>query len=625
MSDTIGAMRLLVAITLLAACADDPELHVSVTNPQGLAIASTTVTDYESSMLSCDDVEFSRVSADELTAVAVTSETIGTDGKPTGALTGISRTDPKVIVARAFDAAGTLLAEGCAEQGVVSGNVTVSITTETAATASIALPDPAAADQTQVIVTATDPSGMLIDNRPVSWSVYGPAGSTPAVMPNVTIASDGVWEATAPTCTSGGIAKLHPVPPGIVGGYAVQMRVAWASELPPAFTGLTGSGLGLTPFVPPTGSQRYCAARVEGATRRLDCLDGSGVNVVAREFEVMLADGKTTLALMQSQTLTPEAIAIVSVPNGSDRDVYAITTRGHIIPVFPRPNQPVDDNYPVCGATCATPVDDAMVVPPCDTTPGQLLLHVTGVPAAQQIEAMPATGGPHTTLPLQVMPVDTDVALDNAGCVATLTAQTKQVISVHQGVRVAADLVASATRIYFDCNGGSCSSMAVLLGAGVGFLTGNEPRIIVASVDATGVVVVQAVFAQGGTGGHQLVQRVRYPAVSVPDHIVVGQYDTDSMADMLWNVTNKRGNPTTLEVAYARLVGTQPLEALSAAVPFVVDDLLSIDLVGVSMPDGLDDIVITGSVPGIGHGIVVIPASVPTAPISLAADPTCAP
>src|SRR6476646_9987 len=110
---------------LLAACTDDPTLHVAVTNPTGLPIATTTVTDYESPTLHCEDVEFARLTQDQLAAVAIATETIAADGKTTGALTGISRADRKVIVARALDATGSLLAAGCAEQGVVDGAVTL--------------------------------------------------------------------------------------------------------------------------------------------------------------------------------------------------------------------------------------------------------------------------------------------------------------------------------------------------------------------------------------------------------------------------------------------------------------------------------------------------------------------
>src|SRR6266850_3839102 len=138
MGDTIEAMKSFAPLVLvLGACADDPTLHVTVTHPSGLSIASTTITDYESPTLTCEDVEFARLGPDELVAVAVASETVAADGQVTGGLTGISRADPKVIVARGFDMMGSLLSAGCAEVGVVDGSVKVPIATVVAATASI--------------------------------------------------------------------------------------------------------------------------------------------------------------------------------------------------------------------------------------------------------------------------------------------------------------------------------------------------------------------------------------------------------------------------------------------------------------------------------------------------------
>src|SRR2546430_5198727 len=106
-SDTVGVMRssrsravALAVAFVAAACASDPTLHVTVTNPQGLPIVSTTITVYESDSLRCEDVEFSRLTDAELGAAAVTAETIDATGNTTGALSGISRTDHKVIVAR---------------------------------------------------------------------------------------------------------------------------------------------------------------------------------------------------------------------------------------------------------------------------------------------------------------------------------------------------------------------------------------------------------------------------------------------------------------------------------------------------------------------------------------------
>jgi hypothetical protein len=600
-------MRRFALAAMLAGCADDPELHVAVTHPASVTVATTTVTDYESPTLTCEDVEFARLGEAELDAVAITSVTIDATGKTTGALTGISRTDPKVIVARGFDSTGRLVAAGCAEQGVIAGQANLSIDTMVAAIASVGLPPAGTADQTQVIVSATDADGRLLDGRPVSWTVYGPAGSAPALAQNATTTSDGVWQATAPICTTNGTARVHPVPPGVVGGYAMQMRVAWATELPPMFTGLTTGGLSTTAFTPPTGSRRYCAARVSGTTRRLDCLDGSGASVIAREYEVTVNAGQVALVAMQTQALLPDTIAIVSVPSGSDLDVYAITQHGRVQTVFPRPGQPVDDTDPVCPpGTCATPVDDALVVPACDTTPARLLLHVNTVAADQQIQEMPATGGTRQVFPLTLGLAETAVDLDSGGCVTELKGAPRQVVSLQQGTRLAGTFVPLSTLIYYDCTASTCTTTPMLTGAAIGFTAGSEPRLIASSVDATGVVLVQLVFA-GGTGQRQLVQRARIPAVSTPDKIVVGQFDSDGQTDLLWDVTNRRGNATTLEVAYARQIDNQPLEAISPLEPFVIDDILSVDLAGEGGGgDGLDDLVLTATLPSGGHGIAVI-------------------
>jgi hypothetical protein len=626
MSDTIFAMRRFVFVGMLAACADDPQLHVTVTHPTDVDVASTTVTDYESPTLSCDDVEFARLGAAELDAVAVASVTIDATPNTGGALSGISRSDPKVIVARGFDTSGGLVSAGCAEQGVIEGQTNLAIMTAEAATASVGLPQAGAADQTQVIVNATDPGGKLIDGRAVSWTVYGPAGSAPALAQNATTIGDGVWQATAPICTASGSARVHPVPPGIVGGYAMQMRVAWATELPPMFTGLVTGGLSTTAFTPPTGSRRYCAARVSGATRRLDCLDGSGANVIAREFQVMVSAGQVTLVPMQTQALLPDTIAIVSVPSGTDLDVYAITQHGHVLAVFPRPGQPVDDTDPVCPvATCPTPVDDALVVPACDTAPARLMLHVNTVAPDQQIQEMPATGGTRDVFPVMLGLAETTVQLDSGGCVTELKGAPRQVTSLQQGTKVAGTFVPLSTLLYYDCTTGSCSTTPMLTGAGIGFTTGSEPRLVASSVDATGVVLVQLVFA-GGAGQRQLVQRTRIPALSAPDKIVVGQFDGDGQVDLVWDVTNRHGTSTTLEIAYARLVGSQPLEAISSLEPFVIDDILSVDLAGDNgSPDGLDDLVLTATLPSGAHGIAVIASGVHAPAISLPVDTTCAP
>ena len=51
------------------------------------------------------------------------------------------------------------------------------------------------------------------------------------------------------------------------------------------------------------------------------------------------------------------------------------------------------------------------------------------------------------------------------------------------------------------------------------------------------------------------------PAASIPDHIVAGQVDTDTGPDLFWDIAARNG--TSFEIAYARKVDGDNLEALS--------------------------------------------------------------
>jgi hypothetical protein len=114
------------------------------------------------------------------------------------------------------------------------------------------------------------------------------------------------------------------------------------------------------------------------------------------------------------------------------------------------------------------------------------------------------------------------------------------------------------------------------------------------------------------TGG--VIERSRMPAAAVPTHIVSGQFDTDGLPDLVWDVTTKG---TSFEIAYSREVDDEPLEALSAAGSASIDDMLVGDLTG----DGIDDLVLLD---GSGGGTVVVPVGMP-ASTTVTADPTCSP
>jgi hypothetical protein len=600
----------LAVVGLLGACGDDPSLHVVVEHPTGLTVDKTVVTVYESPTLTCIDVAFRRIAEADLVPLAVAEETIMASGAVDGELSGISRVDHKVIVARGYDAMGEPLTGGCEEQGVVEGRTKVEIKTRELVTVSLVAPDPTDnTDPLRAIVAATDRTGQGVDNRRVAWIVYGPAGATPASTTNAEmLADDASWIPTTPACTQNGPAVVHPVPPAKIGGYAVQIGVEWAKALPPMYTSLTSARLDAfseritAPASATSKSTRFCAIRIAGSVRRLVCLDGT----LARDYAVNVSGGTASLTSMQTQTLTGEARVVIAVPSGDDRDVYAVTTRGFLVPLFGAPMP--DNRTPVCPLaqpTCDPQVEDAIAVPACGSQPGRIILRLS-TNGTGQLKQMSVRGGDLADFPAPVIPA-TLVQLDSAGCVdrfeAGGTNTQRQVVTYSMGARNALDeFVPIGTRAVYGCNAATCMHNELLIGAGVAF---TEGRMVVSAVDATGVVLVQVVMAPDSPDKDRLVERLRYPSAAIPARIVAGQLDTDGDSDLFWNISARRG--ASFEVAYARQVGGVPLEALSPAVQVDVADVLIGDLTGT----GVDSLVFTEStaLSAGTSGIAVVPVN----------------
>ncbi|HTR50811.1 MAG TPA: hypothetical protein VMJ10_08905 [Kofleriaceae bacterium] len=583
------------ALALLAGgCSSDPELHVTVTNPTGVTVATTTITDYESPSLGCTDVEFAWLPADQLAALAVATETIGSMGQVSGSLDGISRTAHKVIVARGYGSDGGLVAAGCAEQDVVDGSVEVSIDTVEAVNSSIEVPMMAGS---AVSVFVTDSNGVKLSDRPVSWTVYAPSGvQASSSMVTVPTDSNGVWRAAAPSCTSstGGV-PLHPVLPANVGGYEVQIGVGWGIDQPPLYTGFATPSLGVTQTLTiPANVTRYCTPHDSGSAPLLACIDASGTVTDYRAS--VQTSGAVTLTPSGTSTVTGTPIALVSMPNDLDRDAYAVTNNGQVQAIDGAP-QAKDAALRV---KCATgPCTDAIGVPACGTTARSI-----AVAGPSELEILdPVTGD------MKSVGFASQLQLDNAGCVTVLGGNTRPVISVQGAVK---------TTLVFGDDG---TTLALPLQASVGFAANaTESRIILTSVDASGVILVQAVM-NGTTSSHPFVDRAIYPAASIPDHIASGQFDDDSQADIVFDVTSRLGTTTAVELAYAHpLPDGTPLESLSTALPIALDDLQTFDLTSTT---GRDDLIITGSFVGV-HGVLVIASDAPI-PASGGGDPPCSP
>ncbi|HEX7701204.1 MAG TPA: hypothetical protein VF403_10790 [Kofleriaceae bacterium] len=607
-------MRCCALVVLLAACSTDPTLNVTVVHPVGLSVASTTVTVYESATLHCEDIEFARLDAAGLVALATSEADLDAIGG-VGSLSGISRTGNKVIVARGFDTNSVLVSAGCVEKGEVKGDDSVTVTTVIAAIVSIKPPGDNVTLDT--VVTLTDASGApLPDQRPVTWTVYGPAGSTAANPSNVTAISDGTWEPALPSCSGTTPLKLHPNPPSTLGGYAVQMRVAWAVAEPPTYTSLAATAFTLTDLggiTMSTTARRACAIHVNGTAHTLVCVDSSDM---AHEYAITVTTDGKAMAMQLGSAVTAVAaagqhsIALVAVVgSGTNRDVYSVTDRGVLVPLFNAP-APVNTATQCVLDTCA----DAMYVPACGAIGAKILiansLSVTGT--GMTIHQIDAHGGSATTFNL---PAGNGPRLDNAGCVTSLQSSGApalgQLATVHGGT-TAIELAASGTYLV-NCSTGTCSvvdNVTLTRGVGVGFTGGSEPQIVVTTIDASGVVLVSDVFSSNTTP----IERARMPAASIPEHIVAGQVDTDTNPDMFWDIASRNG--ASFEIAYAREVDGDNLEALSPSLAVDVSDLVMGDLDG----DGLDDIVVVATT-----GVTIVPMGVKIPAPSANTDATCMP
>jgi len=615
MSVNVHAMRgVLCCVIAVAACSSDPTLHVTVTHPADSQVVKTVVSVYEGAF-GCVDVEFGDLTHEQLAASLVAEETLADGAAPIGNLDGISRTDPKVVVARGYGSDGRLRTEGCAEKGTVTGADELALATVMTATASVALADPTRQDLFGLAVAATDPDGKELDARPVSWRVYAPVGATPAAA-TVATASDSSWTPNAPTCTSNGVALIHPVPPSTVGGYAIQARVAWSAEPVPLYSAIVAD-LSIAQLTPPANVTRACAIGRAAGIPKLVCLTGGGATIYSVSTSGALGGG--------SSVALANPIGVYAVPNGTDADVWAMDKTGVPTRVFPSSPGMTGS----CGG-CSVSLDDVMFLPACGNSPAKVLVHDTTTAAATQVKWMDPTGGTLVNFPTTLRTGEglSKLELESAGCASELDPMagtyTTQQVAVIDLDRPATG-VPFASRAHFACGTGMCQSIDLSVpGAAAGFSGGMQPYVIGTAIDATGVVLTSLLIVKDGSGDHW-VELARQPSASLPHRIVTGQLDDDSSPDKVWDMKTKLGG--LVEIAYARMIGTEPLAGLSLQLeqqepPLVALDLLVGDVTG----DGKDDIIVVGqTVDAAKTGVAVAPSHAPAPIGTLKMDPTCAP
>jgi hypothetical protein len=570
---------------------------------------------YESKTFTCQDIEYGNVDDTTLGAALVAEVSIDAAGTK-GALDGLSRTDDKLIVARGYDMAGIYVAAGCVDKGVVSGSDKVEIdTVATAAVSLVAVDANGTSDIYGISTTVTDVTGMVLDGRQVWWRVFGPAGTQPDNRAsNVTTITDGVWEPTAPSCTSHGELSIHPVPPSLIGGFAVEVRLAWGAYAPRMFSSFTKVDLGLTPVtLPATVSEKFCARHVSGGSAKLTCLDNSSGTLVAADYAATVSSGVVTLSKGATATVPSDAIALYEVANGANHDVYAATATCAIAPLFGAGGGHV--------GSC-TGADEILLVPACGTETAKLLFHVPGGVLKDQITQVDLSTGAATTLVPGFAMAENRVAFNAAGCVSELDptggpSVPHQMIVLDYTIGV----LSPSTRGLYKCPACLTVPFPIPLAA-VGFTGGTESRMVVTLVDASGVLLSQDVLLPSASAAEEhFVERAREFSASLPVQVVAGNFDGDDGTDLLWDISSRRG--TSFEIGYARLVGDQPLAALATAQGVTVSQLL----VGDFTNDSYDDVVLLGATLETSpkRGVAVLPSRVAPENTTLKPDQTCTP
>ena len=375
---------------------------------------------------------------------------------------------------------------------------------------------------------------------PVSWTVYGPAGTHAARIRRTSRrSSDGVWEPTQPTCTDATASRHDPrrAADASVGGYAVQMRVAWATEQPPPYTSLAATAFGHCTALPvhastgATGSARS-ASRHDAAPRlprRRERRARLAITIDARARRSATAWARDQRC-RRSPARRPSSPSVAEPVPARDRDVYVgRPIAACLVPLFNAPTVTRSER-----PSCPACVDDAIVVPPCGTTPRQDRAHTARRAGSAEIDAARRQSRDYARRP-PASPVGAarqrglrDHSSQAAGAPTLRPARVDP-----RGQRSSRSTSRRPRRASRAAGSAACTLVdrPLVRGAGVGFTGGTEPRMVVA--------IGRRDRRRAAPGRDRSLERPRAriarrssaagsPAASLPEHIVVGQFDTDS-------------------------------------------------------------------------------------------------
>lgn len=543
MNDTVRVMRS-CGLLLLAACASDPSLAISVHHPAAYAVKQTLVTVYVGNDVGCSQIEFGDFAAAELAAMAVTE--IDVSG---GAHVEVSRLGGKSLVARGYDAQRRFVTAGCKDVGEIVGGTEVRIDTEPTAVVAIdpAQPERPFSERT-ILVNITDTSGKPI-NGLVSWQLIGPAGA-PSPPP-----SDGIQ-------TRNGDVKIEVDDLGRPGPEALRIRVPWAIAPPPLVTAFDLSGATTLQLVGGNlGGNPSCDLRGHaGKPPTLVCLGpASGVGQHRDAIEIAWqSDHYVSTALAIPAALNNQFALFVDHTGETDEPVYVV---GADVTGDGRWYKLGDPPGAARQILFGSPLQNLVYIPRCrDFSAGALVAVQTRAPVVDAPDRLAF----FTPAGLEVrMSVDGEVL--SGGCVGDVDKKEHQAVVVTAGGDAVAGLVLINSATQMQTVPGTRLTGSGFIAVESGGMV--EKRFAGTRLQASGTVVFEAVLA-GDAGSFKLVERTELDAAGPPTKIVGGKLDQDPDTDLMWDI-NAGLRRRIFQVSLARRehISGLPLTAMTSGPP----------------------------------------------------------
>jgi hypothetical protein len=586
---TMSAMRWvsgLLAVATMIGCSD-PSLRVEVIPAPGFDPVTITVYVFQSDTLLCDDVEYGVATEDTLQTLLVASATIGTGET----LDGVSRVEPKVIVALGVDANGSRVFAGCEQRGEITGDDVVTIETHAVARVTItgdALDKPFA--RRDIKVAAVDALGRPLDARSVRWRSDGVAGA---------FAPDEFAESSPNVCTERGVATIEPADPDLPGPIAALVRVSWADATPAPLSGFVENVTNQVDLREPGALARKppaCAVRRErdGADTvdHVYCLKRPPEAETERQLvELDIAGNALALTPVGAPIAGDHLVATDMDADGSD-ELYVVQKIANAIRWTGVAGTADGATFVPCnvvtGACTFASIRRIVIVPSCGGAPGfAVLSFATAIDERDELVFTDLRGAPLPVQPTSFGNVSIDLLA--GGCVAEATSDGVP----HQGVVARLAPIAGGGNTFNHlvavCDGEPCTARWPGFGA-VGFSSGARPRLLSSEVDITGNVVVESEIFVAGDGDLALMEVARTPTTAPARAIASADVDGDGTEDLAWSQfltddTGATANRIQLAVGREGLPFPGRLTGLSPALPGSQALVLFARLDGDASPD----------------------------------------